>query len=96
MAVTGDLYNLTLLAKLMALLHHVLFNLAIAAIAKAIMMRISAQQVPSLHRVVPGYLKLVTSSNFWPFMSRLLLLVILLCSVLTSSLYVILCLRVCW
>ena len=31
-------------------------------------MRISAEQVPFLHRVAPGYLKLITRSNFWPFM----------------------------
>ena len=30
-------------------------------------MRTSAEQVPSLHRVAPTFLKLVTSSNFWPF-----------------------------
>ena len=29
-------------------------------------MRTSAEQVPSLHRVAHRYLKLVTSSNFWP------------------------------
>ena len=53
-------------------------------------MRTSAEQVSSLHRVAPRYLKLVTSSNFWPFMliSALMLFVllvmILLFSVLTS------------
>ena len=31
-------------------------------------MRISAEQVPSFHRVAPRSLKQVTSSNFWPFM----------------------------
>ena len=31
-------------------------------------MRIPAEQVPFLHRIVPRYLKLITSSNFWPFM----------------------------
>ena len=30
-------------------------------------MRTSAEQVPSLHRVAPRYLILVTSSSFWPF-----------------------------
>ena len=44
-----------------------LFSLAIAAIAEAIV-RISAEQVPSLQRVALRYLKLVTSSNSWPFM----------------------------
>ena len=41
-----------------------LFNLAITATAEANLMQISAEQVPSLHRVAPRYLKLVTSSNF--------------------------------
>ena len=62
--VTGDLYNLNLHAKVMYLLRHILFNLAIVAIAEAILMLISAEQVPSLHRVAPRYLKLVTSFNF--------------------------------
>ena len=38
---------------------------AVAVVAEGILMRISAEQVPFLHR---GYLKLVTSSNFLPFM----------------------------
>ena len=59
------MYNLNLLAKLTALLRQIKFNLAIAAIAEAILMRISARQVLFLHRVAPGYLKLVTFSNFW-------------------------------
>ena len=46
----------------------ILFSLAFAAVAEAILMRTSAEQVPPLDRVVPRYLKLVTSSNFWPFM----------------------------
>ena len=67
--------------------------LAIATIAEAILIRTSAEQVPSLHRVTPRYLKLVTSSNFWQFMliSALILFVllvmILLFSVLTSIPY---------
>ena len=56
MAVTTDLYNLNLLVKLMVLPHHILFNVATAAIAEAILMWISAEQVPSLHRVTPRYL----------------------------------------
>ena len=44
MAVTTDLYNLDLLAKLRVLLRQVLFNLAIAAIAEANLKRISAEQ----------------------------------------------------
>ena len=64
MEVTKDLYRLNLLEKLMVLHRQILFSLAIAAIAEAILMQISAEQVPSLHRVAPSYLKLVTSSNF--------------------------------
>ena len=56
-----NLYSLNLLAMLMALHHQILFRLAIA---EAILMSTSAEQVPSLHRVAPRYLKLVTSSNF--------------------------------
>ena len=40
---TRDSYNLNLLAKLMVLLCQILFTLAIAAIAEAILMRISAE-----------------------------------------------------
>ena len=56
-------------------------------------MWISAEQMPSLHRVAPRYLKLVTSSNFWPFMLIsalvlfMLLVMILVFSVLTSIPY---------
>ena len=69
---------------------HILFSLAIATIAEAIPMRTSAEQVASLHRVAPRYLRLVTSSNVWPIMLIyaltlfVLLVVILLFSVLTS------------
>ena len=47
-------------AKLMVLPRQILFSLAIAAIAEAILIRNSAEQVPSLHRVAPRRLKLVT------------------------------------
>ena len=57
---TRDLYGLNLFAMLMVLHHQTLFSFAIATIAEAILMRISAKQVPSLHRGVPRYLKLVT------------------------------------
>ena len=67
MEVTKDLFNLNLLAKLMVLLCQTLFNLAIAAVSEAILMRIFTEQVPSLHRIAPRHLKLVTSSDFWPF-----------------------------
>ena len=71
----------------------VLFSLATAAIAEAILMQTSAEQVPALHSVAGRYLKLVTSSNFWPFMSVsalilfVLLVMVLLFSVLTSIPY---------
>ena len=70
------------LAKLMVLHRQILFSLAIA---EAILMRTSAEQILSLHRVVPRYLKLVTFSNFWPFMLifGLMFVMISLFSVLT-------------
>ena len=64
-----------------------------AAIAEAILMRTSTEQVSSLHRVSPRYLKLVTSSNLLPvplifaLMLFVLLVAILLFSVLTSIPY---------
>ena len=73
----------------------ILLSLAIVAIAEAILMWLSAEQVPSLHRVAPMCFKLVTSSNFWPFMLIfavmlfMLLIIILPISVLTSSPYAI-------
>ena len=73
------------------MLHHqILFSLAIA---EAILMQTSAEQVPSLYRVGPRYFKLVTSSNFLPcmlisaLMLFVLLVMILLFSVLTSIPY---------
>ena len=63
MEVTTDLYSLSLLAKLTVLHNQILFSLAIAVIAEAILIRTSAEQVQSLHRVAPRYLKLVTSLN---------------------------------
>ena len=65
---TRDFHSLNLLAKLMALHRQILFSLTIAAIAEAILMRTSAEQVPSFHMVAPRDLKLFTSSNFWRFM----------------------------
>ena len=64
MEVIRDLQSMNLLAKLMVLHRQVLFSLAIAAIAEAILMQISPEQVPSLHRVAPRHLNRVTSSNF--------------------------------
>ena len=46
MEVTKDLWCLNLLAELV-LHRQILFNLAVAAIAEAMLMRISAEQVPS-------------------------------------------------
>ena len=72
----------------MVLQRQILFNVAIA---EAILMRTSAEQVLSLHRIAPIHLKLVTSSDFWPFMLIfalilfMLLVAILLFSVLTYS-----------
>ena len=78
------------------LLRQILFGLAIAAIAEAILMRITDdEQVPSLHKIACRYLKLVICSNCWPFllvsalMLFLLLVIILLFSVLTSIPYAI-------
>ena len=68
MEVTRDLYSLNLLANLMVLHHQNLFSLNIAATVEVNLMRISAEQLPSFQRVAPRYLKLVISSNFWPFM----------------------------
>ena len=59
---TSDLDNLNLYAKLMVLLHQILFSLAFAV--KSILRWISAEHVSSLHGLAPSYLKLVTSSNF--------------------------------
>ena len=87
---TDLLCSVNLLAKLMVLHCQILFSLAIAAVAEAILMRTSAEHVPSLHRVAPRYLKLITSSNFCPFMLIyalmlfVLLVMILFFSVLTS------------
>ena len=86
---TRDLHSLNLLATLMMLHHHILFSLAIAAIAKAILMWTSADQVPSLHHVA-AHLKLVASFHSRPFMLIsvlklfVLLVMILLFPVLTS------------
>ena len=68
----------------MVLRYQILFSLAIAALAVAILRGTSAKQVPFLHRIAPRYLKLVTYSNFWPLvlisaqMLFLLLVMILL------------------
>ena len=70
------------------MLLQILFNLAIAAIAEAILMRIPVEKVPSFHRVAPTYLKLVTSSKLWSFMLMFqLILCMLLAMILLFSLY---------
>ena len=67
-----------------ALFLQTLFNIAIAAIVQAIILRVSAKQVRFLGMVASKYLKLVASSNFWPLMlmfppmSFVLLVIILL------------------
>ena len=57
------MYSLNLFVKLMELHCHIMFSLAIAAITEAILMQTSAEQMLSLRRVAPMYLKLVTSSD---------------------------------
>ena len=76
----------------MVLHRQILFSLAIVVIAEAILVWISAEQVPSLHRVGHRYLKLLTSSDFPPFIliSALILFVLVMIvffSVLTSIPY---------
>ena len=84
---------MNLLAKLMVLHRYILLSLATVAIAETILMRTSAEQVPSYHRLAPRYLKVVTSPSFLPFMQIsalmlfVLLVMILLFSVLTSIPY---------
>ena len=60
----GDLYSLHLLAKLMVLSARSCLVWPLLPLFR----RISAEQVPSLHRFASRYLKLVTFFNFWPFM----------------------------
>ena len=57
-------------------------SLAIAIITEAILVQTSTKQVPSLHRVAFRYLKLVTCSNFWPFMPTLMLFMLLVVTLL--------------
>ena len=47
------------------MLRQTLINLVIA---ETILQRFCVEQVPSLHRIVPRYLRPVTDSSFWPFM----------------------------
>ena len=61
---TRDLCSSNVLVKLIVLHRKIFFFcLATAAIAEAILMQISAEQVSSLHRIAPRYLKLVPSST---------------------------------
>ena len=53
MEVARVLKSLNLNAKLMVLHHHILLTLAIAAIAEAILMQASAEQVQFFYRVSP-------------------------------------------
>ena len=57
---TRDLYSLNLVWKLMVLLRHSLVSLAIAAVAVAILILISAVQLPSLERVALPILEGIT------------------------------------
>ncbi|KAH3843247.1 hypothetical protein DPMN_116758 [Dreissena polymorpha] len=66
------------LGKLMEQLVHNMHSLAIAAVAMAIFIRTSAALVPSLNRVAPKYLKLVTSSSFLLFMVMCALMLVML------------------
>ena len=80
----------TCLRSLIVLLCQILFNLAIA---EAILIRISAEQVSSLHRAAPKYLKLITFCSFCllmlvsALMLFVLLVMILFYSVLVSIPY---------
>ena len=73
-----DLYSFNLLSKLMVLQRQIPFCLAIVTIVEAILMRTSAEQVPSLHRLALRCLQMVTSSNFWPVMLRFALILFVL------------------
>ena len=97
MDLTRDLYNLNLLAKLMGHLRQ--FNLTIASITEAILMRISAEHVPVLQSC-STYLKWIASYTFCLFMliAALMMFVLL---VMISLFFVLtfihlLCLRICW
>ena len=50
----------------MMLHRQIQFSLAIAAISEAILMQTSAEQAPSVHRVVARYLKLAFHANICP------------------------------
>ena len=63
---TGDSCNLNLLVKLRVLLRQGLISLVIAG--GAILLWISAEQVPSLHMVAARYLRVVIASGFRSFM----------------------------
>ena len=51
------------MVNLVFLLLQILLSQATAAMAVAILLRISSEQLPSLDRVAPKYLKLLTSSS---------------------------------
>ena len=85
------LADLELAYEALSVDRQILFSLAITVIAEEILMQISAEQVPSLHRVAPRYLKLLFWSVMLIFalMLFVLLVTILLSSALTSIPYVI-------
>ena len=84
---TRDMYSLMLLKKMVVLLRQILCSPTTNAIAEAIVMRTSAELVPSLYRVAPRFLKLVTSISFRPFMliSALVLVVLFVMILLFSA-----------
>ena len=65
--VTRDLYNLNLPAKLMVFHRQLLFNSAIAAIMQSRCGFLLSRCHP-FYRIAVRNLKLLTCSNFWPFM----------------------------
>ena len=69
MKVARDLYNM--LAKLMILLHQTPFHLTIA---EAILIGSSSEQMPSLHRIAPRYLKAGHLLSHMPFTYSLTLI----------------------
>ena len=78
---------------LMSLLHQILFNLAIAAIADPFLARISDSQLLSIDMIAPRYLKYCTSSSccwfimIFALLATVVWIIILLYSELISIQY---------
>ena len=87
---------LNLLEKLMVLNCQIMFSLAIA---EAILMQTFTVLAPSLQRVVPKYLKPVTSANIWPLMimsaPMLLVLLVMILLFFCANFHCICCCSVC-